>query len=114
MIATFSLKNETKTEAPVRQEVFNLKDSEAQEIFFKVTDVNQNFEKCFENEDDIRVQGQKWFKELNSCFHKSFKKIRISRKSKNVKKVDIDELFDVRRKLVNQIKSTRDKIKTND
>ena len=55
------------------------------------------------------MHGQKWFKELNVCFHKSFKKVRISNRKKDCKKEEIDDHFDVRRKLVMKLKESDDK-----
>jgi hypothetical protein len=93
LISKFSLTITSKK--PPREEYFNFKDKECQEIFFNETNYTSAFSACFENEKDIKEQGQAWFKTLNKFFHKSFKKVRFNGK---VKETEISKLLDERRK----------------
>ena len=75
MIAEFNLKiNKRK---PDREEMFNLRNGDCQDIFKQFTDDSPELLSCFENNLPIEEQSRKWNKTLKSLFYKSFKKVRI-------------------------------------
>ena len=74
-------------EKPVRQEIFNFKNREAQKKFKTLTTQTEAFTSCFENPNtDILSQIMQWRKVLKHFCLKAFKKIRI--KEKTLKPVD--------------------------
>ena len=101
MIAKFSLEFNSQKVTHERQEYFNFKHKKSQEVFLAETENAPIFIEIFENDDDVMKQGGKWFKELNKTLHKSFKKVRITNKSKDV---GTDKLFAERRNHLKNIK----------
>ena len=82
MTEYMDVKLEVTSEKPKRQEVFNFKDSEAQEKFRKLTTETKEFSSCFMNNDkNVLNQVEKWRKVLKTFCHKAFKKVRITKKS---------------------------------
>ena len=65
---------------PERLEFFQFKDINSQLEFKRLTSVTTEFTKCFENDMPFELQAKKWRNTLNSFFHKSFKKVRITNK----------------------------------
>ena len=65
-----------------RTEVFNFRNSECQKVFHQITNQSEKLINCFDNNQTLSQQCNKWFKELNSIFHQSFKKIRVGGKIK--------------------------------
>ena len=106
MVVKFNL--EFSKKKPPRNEYFNFKNKECQERFFHNTNNTKEFNLCFENTENVKRQGKDWFKILQKCFHKSFKKVRFNGK---IKETEINKLFDVRRKLVQEIKKCKDDTK---
>ena len=86
---------------PIREEHFNFKNSECQEIFKNILDSEDNLVKCLDNSDDLDIQVDNWFKELNKIFHRSFKKIRVSNK---IKETESSQLFQKRSLVIQSIK----------
>ena len=86
-----------------RQEMFNFKNEDGQKTFFSLTNNTTKLSKCFETIENVDTQAQKWFKELNSMFQQSFRKIRIK---KNQKPTKLSTLFDKRCSLKNEMKKT--------
>ena len=68
-------------EKPVRRELYNFKDKVAQENFKSATSETKDFTSCFLNDLPLINQVEDWRKVLNLHCRKSFKKIRIKKKS---------------------------------
>ena len=75
-----------------RSEIFNFKNRECQQVFFDLTESSSVLRDCVHSEDDVKKQGKTWLKTMNNVFHKSFKKIRLTKKQKDTK---ISILFDI-------------------
>ena len=60
---------------------------------------------CFESSENVKKQGKDWFKKLHNFFHKSFKKVRFNGK---IKETEMNKLFELRRKMVQDIKKCND------
>ena len=87
--------------SPIKQdriEIFEFRNQESQMLFKKLTSDTQEFSNCFNNDLDFEIQANNWRKLLNKYFHKSFKKVRISKKSSK-KKCEISDLMDKRKDL---------------
>ena len=65
-----------------RQLMFNLRNTERQELFKYETDNNYDLVRCFESEMPFESQCDQWFRIFNSILHKCFKKVRIVNNSK--------------------------------
>ena len=124
-----------KRQKPVREEYFNFKNVENQESFRDILNSENNLTKCFENSDGVEKQTERWFAAFNNIVHRSFKKIRVSGKSKESESVSLlrkrtellqkikidpnnDELKEELEKVVEQVteivsKENRDKIFNN-
>ena len=86
-----------------RQELFNLKNKDCQEIFREATKVENNnhfLSSVFDEEEDLDKATNKFMKRLDKTIHKCFKKIRITEKVDQEK----EELFKKWRKLKNERK----------
>ena len=98
-----------KTEKPVRKEIFNFKNKEAQEVFKNNTTNTDDFTKCFEDDLPFEAQIDNWRKVLKSHCHKAFKLIRIKSK---VQKKPVDrklaKLVDKRNLLQKGLKKHQD------
>ena len=84
-----------------RKEIFNFKNGDCQEAFFQLTEHSSALSKCFENDENIQEQSNKWLKKLNGFFQQSFRKIRMTKKQKPTK---ISILFDKKCALKGKIK----------
>ena len=73
-----------------RMEMFNFKNQECQELFHRNTSNRLELLQCFNNENSVVHQGDKWFQVLNNIFHESFSKIRITNK---VKETEVSKLM---------------------
>ena len=84
-------------EKPVRREIFNFMNKEAQEKFRLETSETSEFSNCFNNNLPVIEQIENWRTVLKSKCRKTFKKIRITKK-KNVKPLNqnISKLIDER------------------
>ena len=85
----------------VKQErihIYDFKNRDAQMTFKGLTSNTNEFSKCFDNNLNFEEQTTKWRNVLEDFFHKSFKKIRITNKTKK-KKSEIHDLMDRRSKL---------------
>ena len=80
-----------------RKEIYNLRNSECQEIFRHNTTNNHRFIEVLKHR-PVDVGGSKWLKELKHQISKSFKKIRFSSKCPKIDKAKND-LFCKREKL---------------
>ena len=86
-----------------RVELFNFKNQQCQEIFNEKSSNRMELLECFQTEDSVVVQGAKWFKSLNTLFHESFTKIRITNK---VKETEISRSLKQRSDLINKMESS--------
>ena len=76
--------------------MFNLKNKECQGKFKAITSQNEYLSSAITENEDINVCMKRFFKRLDTCVHKSFRKIRVvDRENK-----EVNELFK-RRKLLN-------------
>ena len=94
------LEIETVEEKPAREEIFNFKDLESQELFKNLTSDTKAFTNCFNNEKPIEEQIENWRKTLKNFCHKAFKKIRIKRSRPRPIHKSIGYLIDKRNALV--------------
>ena len=85
---------ERKTE---RLEFFNFKNKECQETFYNLTDQTKRFTECFENDLPFEEQAKNWERTLNSFFHQSFKKVRMT--EKRVVETKVSKLLEKRKEL---------------
>ena len=79
--------------------MFNLKNKECQRLFMTETTNTNVLSKPFEDEPNLEVATDKFFKRLNKMLHKCFKKI-------GVKNEKINETFE---RMYNKWKSVRNK-----
>ena len=93
---------EFKNEKPVRQEIFNFKDTKSQEIFKNLTSETTAFTECFEGEVPLLQKVEKWRKVLQSYCKKSFSKIRIKKPKTDKISKPLSVLIDKRNKLLKQ------------
>ena len=70
-----------KREKPNRREIFNLKNKDSQVAFCQSTSKTNKFTNCFKNNKSVTEQFKCWKKVLFTFINKSFKKIRIRRKT---------------------------------
>ena len=103
MVVNFNLEFSKKRQP--RNEYFNFKNKECQERFFCDTNNTKEFSTCFESSENVKKQGKDWFKKLHNFFHKSFKKLRFNGK---IKETEMNKLFELRRKMVQDIKKCND------
>ena len=68
-----------KVEKPVRREIFNFKDSDAQKVFKDSTSKTKDLTNCFRDNLSLVNQVENWRTLLKSYCSKSFKKIRIKK-----------------------------------
>ena len=85
-----------------REEIFEFRNQESQMLFKQLTSNTKEFSNCFNNNLDFEKQARNWRKLLDKYFHKSFKKVRISRKPSK-KKSEISDLMDKRKNLKNKV-----------
>ena len=62
---------------PERREVFNFKNEECQQAFFKITSETSKLSECFSTDQPFLAQAKRWNKELNNMLHLTFKKVRV-------------------------------------
>ena len=63
-----------------RTELFNFRNTECQNVFREKTTNTTEFSEVFRNDLPLQEQAKKWEKTLNSFFHQSFRKIRVTNK----------------------------------
>ena len=78
----FNLKYQ-EVKCKTKREIFNFKNPECQQKFFKVTENTTKLSSCFSQGQTILDQSSKFFKALDSTFHQCFRKIRITNKTGN-------------------------------
>ena len=107
--ASFDIK--FRKQRPEREERFNFKSPEGMETFKNILDNEDSLSKCFEKDDTLEHQVEKWYMELNKILGRSFKKVRITDKIKSSK---ISELFKRRTDLKQKVKKDKDNKETNE
>ena len=90
------------TEKPERREVLNFKDKEAQQLFKHETSKTREFTNCFRNDLPLCNQIENWRLVLKSFCRKSFKKIRIKKKTVKPLKPEISNLINQRNILIKE------------
>ena len=90
-----------RKQKPVREEYFNFKNKECQQLFRKLLQEENNLTKCLLNDNDLESQTENWYSELNKLFLRCFKKIR---KTNKIKETDISLLIKRRSDLNQKIK----------
>ena len=94
---------EVVPDKPIRREVFNFKDKQAQSIFTEKTSKTDEFSKCFQNSSSLIQQVNAWRNVLNDYCKMSFKKIRIDTKKKiKCQNPKLVSLINKRNKLVKE------------
>ena len=90
-----------RTEKPIRREIFNYKDKSSQETFKDITSNTTEFSECFNDNQPLLKQVDKWRNVLKSHCQQAFKKIRISNK-KHMKPLtpELSALIDERNELI--------------
>ena len=96
---TFSVQKRVKT----RTEVYTLRDSENLKEFKLNTNNAKELIESLENEKDAKIQGNKFMKFIKNKIHESFKKVRVGRVKKSIKKSELDMKLDKRTTLRKQI-----------
>ena len=84
-----------------RKELFNFKNIDCQEVFRKLTENNHDLINCFKTNESLKVQCDKWRKNLETIFYKSFRKIRISNRAEVSEE---SALLEKKLKLINEHK----------
>ena len=90
-----------KRQKPIREEFYNFKNTECQQKYTEILNTENNLIKCFDNDEDIEAQSNKWFSELNKIFQRSFRKIRLK---ETVKETEATPLLKERAELKQAIK----------
>ena len=81
---------------PDRTEIFNLRNAECQDSFFRHTNNSDILTKCLINK-DIRSGGRLWLKNLKYIIQTNFKKIRITNQKTSNADAEISILIEQRR-----------------
>ena len=81
---------------PDRTEIFNLRNAECQDSFFRHTNNSDILTKCLINK-DVRSGGRLWLKNLKYIIQTNFKKIRITNQKTSNADAEISRLIEQRR-----------------
>ena len=104
-------------EKPMRQEVYNFKNRKSQLKFKTLTSETKDFTDCFENDDtSVLIQIENWRRVLKLYCRKSFRKIRIRKKSLKPINPQISKLINEKNELLKKkdISSAEEKIEAID
>jgi hypothetical protein len=88
---------------PERVEIFNFREEESKTKFHIMTSETDEFTHCFENENPLLNQIERWEQVLKMYCCQSFKKIRIRKKNSKPLKQPLKMLIDKRNKLLKEI-----------
>ena len=72
-----------------RFELFNLRNKVCQQKFKEFTSKTNMFSKCFQSDESIDEQFQRWQTKLQKAMHACFRKIRVTNKEKKMSNIDI-------------------------
>ena len=98
-------------EKPERVEIFNFNEAESKEKFKTLTSETDDFTQCFEDKKPLLEQIENWQQILKAYCRRSFKKIRIKKKTVKPLKHPLKMLIEERNKLIKQIDSLENKTK---
>ena len=87
-------------EKPEKQEIFNFRDSESQELFRTITSETNEFTNCFNGKSTLIEKIENWRQILNSYCTRAFKKIRINHKKLKPPDKKISELINKRNEMI--------------
>ena len=76
LVAEFDLKVDIP-ERKKKPEVYNLKNLESQNKFFKYTSNTKLLSSVFDSKDDLNVLAKRFIKKLDGCIKVTFKKVRV-------------------------------------
>ena len=82
-----------------RIEMFYFRNRLCQERFKEKTTYTKMFTQCFESNESIEIQFQRWKRRLLKAFHASFQKIRVKNNDKK-KLSDIDILLNKKKSIL--------------
>jgi hypothetical protein len=89
-------------EKPESVEIFNFNEGESKEKFKTITSDTNDFTQCFENEKPLFEQIENWQHTLKTFCKKSFKMMRIKKKSVKPLKQSLKMLIQERKALIKQ------------
>ena len=98
--ATFDIKYREKR--PERIEVFKFKSTEGLENFKHILNTEDRLTQCFNNEEDVDKQVERWYEVFSSILKRSFSKVRISNKQKET---EVSLLFQKRTALIQKLRT---------
>ena len=105
------LKLKISAEKPIRQEVWNFRNKDAQNKFKMQTSKTNDFTNCFNNELSLEIQIQNWRNILVKNIKDNFKKVRITKKIKgNIYDKKVNKFVNLRNKLLNNHRNGNHKI----
>ena len=96
MVASFNIQFQNMNLKKPRQELFNLKNKECQEIFTEVSENNFKLRKCFKSDQSFPLKCDVFLKSVQGMLHQCFRKVRV-RKMKE--KTEIQDLLDEKLKI---------------
>ena len=85
----------SKREHRKKIELFNLKNIDCQKVFKEITSNTNFLSSSFESEKDLNSATKVFLKRLNTCLHRSFRKIKVKDKPNG----ELNELFSKRKHL---------------
>ena len=83
----------------LREEMFNFKDCDGQQIFYNITNNSEKLRNCFKNDSPFLDQASHFRKTLEGVFHQSFKKIRGTKRKRKSESSELDLLMNERKKM---------------
>ena len=72
-----------------RFELFNLRNKVCQQKFKEFTSRTNTLSKCFESDEEVNIQFQRWQNRFNKALHACFRKVRTTNKEKKMSKIDL-------------------------
>ena len=94
-----------KPQTEPRKEFFNFRNLQCQKVFKEKTDNNEKLRICFQTDESLEKQSNKFLTTLNNIFHECFKKIRVNNK---IRTTEETRLMDEKQKLINEQKKQND------
>ena len=90
LVTEFEMKHNANTNNKV--ELYNLKNTECQNIFKKYTSNTRMLSSVFVAEEDINILTNRFIKKLDGCIKHCFKKVRVSNKNNSETKNLYDKM----------------------
>ena len=94
-----------KPQTEPRKEFFNFRNVQCQKVFKEKTDNNEKLRICFQTDESLEKQSNKFLTNLNNIFQECFKKIRVNNK---IRITEETRLMDEKQKLINEQKKQND------